>query len=483
MTLPKLISAWLLFVLASSCTVFTQLQSKILFDFDGADGYAPENMFLIQGIDGSFYGTTEIGGSAGAGTVFKMTPAGEETVLFNFCSDQVGNTCPHGAYPYAGVVQASDGNFYGTTSGGGEGDEGAIFRITPGGVITTLYSFCLRGSPCNDGAVPYAPLVQGTDGNLYGTTGEGGSFNDPYGGTVFKITLDGTLTTLHSFGSGDDGNNVFAGLVQATDGNFYGETVSGGKNDGGTVFRITADGTLATIYNFCSQPNCTDGWGAEGTLVQGGDGNFYGPTAAGGSSRACGNGCGTIFKLTPSGSLTTLYNFCIHPMGRSNFCPDNAKPQQGLTISSNDYLVGTTAYLSSQLPTIFAITTSGNKFVEFAKVNPTAAGILQSTNGSFYGTGLDGTYDDGTVFSINAGLPPFVATRPNLGPVSQSVIILGTNLTGATSVTFNGTPATFTVISATEITTIVPSGATSGKVKVKTPTGALTSNLPFAVMQ
>lgn len=469
-------------VFAVTVAACAQVEFKTVFNFDGTDGYTPIYMFLTQGIDGNFYGTTEFGGSHDAGTVFKITPTGQETVLFNFCSDQVGNICPLGAYPYAGVIQASDGNFYGTTSQGGQAGEGAVYKLTPSGVLTEFYSFCSQGPPCTDGAVPYAPLVQGIDGDLYGTTDEGGAFNEPYGGTVFKITLDGTLTTLHSFGSGDDGNNVFAGLIQATDGSFYGETSLGGANDGGTVFKITADGSLTTIYSFvfCIQNNCTSGWGPEGTLVQGSDGNFYGPTAGGGSSSVCISGCGTIFKLTPGGTLTTLYDFCMHPTGKQNHCPDSAKPQQGLTISSNGYLVGTTNY---QRPIIFAITTNGTKFVQFAEVKPTEAGILQATDGTFYGTGLGGTYDDGTVFNISVGLPPFVKTSPTLGPVGESVIILGTNLTGATSVTFNGASAAFTVVSATEITTTVPSGATSGKVKVKTPSGTLTSNLPFAVIQ
>lgn len=482
MNLCKLICSLLFFSAALTTAAFPQRQFKILFDFNGVDGFpATTLMFLTQGTDGNFYGTTYLGGSAGAGTVFKITPSGEETVLFNFCSDQIGNICPHGANPYAGVIQASDGNFYGTTTGGGQTDEGVVFRVTPDGVMTALYSFCAQGPPCADGNVPYGPVIQGIDGNLYGTTTEGGAFNEEFGGTVFKITLDGIFTTLHSFGQGVDGNQPVTGLIQATDGNFYGTTDTGGTHGFGVAYKLTPDGTVTTTYNFCSQPSCKDGAGPTGTLVQGADGNFYGPTFAGGTSTVCSSsGCGTIFKLTPGGTLTTLHDFCLHPVGRENYCPDGANPQQGLTITSNGYLTGTTSG-SYEPPIIFALNPRGTTFGQFTKGHPTAAGLLQGTDGSFYGTGLDGTYGDGTVFSMAVGLAPFVKASPNLGPAGESVTILGTNLTGATLVTFNGTPAMFTVVSTSAITTTVPSGASTGRIKVTTPSGTLTSNLPFSV--
>src|SRR5271165_368285 len=220
-----------------------------------------------------------------------------------------------GGTPNAGLAQATDGNFYGTTYAGGtsgncQGGCGTVFRITPGGTLTTLHSFDFY-----HGASPSAALVQGTDGNIYGTTYGGGA--NQYYGTVFKSPPSGTFTSLYSFcaqANCSDGSMPYAGLVQGTDGNFYGTTLEGGSNNGcslgsgscGTVFKITPSGTLTTLYNFCAQSGCADGGNPYAGLVQGRDGNFYGTTSeAGGPHQA-----GTVFKITPAGVLTTLYSFC-----------------------------------------------------------------------------------------------------------------------------------------------------------------------------
>lgn len=163
----------------------------------------------------------------------------------------IGFDVTDGVYPVAGLVQATNGNFYGTTSGCAGCSLGTVFEITAGGRLTNLHNF-----DGTDGTDPVAGLVQGTDGKFYGTTYTGGSNYNA--GTVFEITPVGSLTTLHRF-RGTDGANPWAGLVQATDGNFYGTTSGGGAHDGGTIFKITPAGKLSTVYNFCSQPNCTDG--------------------------------------------------------------------------------------------------------------------------------------------------------------------------------------------------------------------------------
>jgi uncharacterized repeat protein (TIGR03803 family) len=383
---------------------------------------------LVQGTNGEFYGTTYFGGANDTcpgpntcGTVFKITPSGTLKTLHSFDGTD-------GQFPYIGegLIQATNGNFYGTTNQGGANSAGTVFKITPSGKLTTLYNFCSKGGPnCTDGAGPWGGLVQATNGDLYGTTA----------GTVFKITQSGRLTTLHTF-AGTEGRGG-TGLVQGTDGNFYGTTISGGTNViGGTVFTITPSGTLTTLYSFCSQSNCTDGQLPYAGVVQGTDGNFYGTTQAGGANGSCvnggENGCGTVFSITPSGTLTTLYNFC---------------PQSGCTDGTNPF-----------------------------------AGLVQDTNGAFYGTtwggGLDGV---GTVFSLSVGLAPFVETQPTSAKIGAAAKILGTSLTGATVVTFNGTTATFTVVSASEIITTVPAGATTGTVLVTTSSGTLSSNVPFTV--
>jgi uncharacterized repeat protein (TIGR03803 family) len=243
---------------------------------------------LIQGSDGNFYGTTATGGSNNRGTVFEVTPGGVQTILYSF---------PAGSSdPYCGLIQGNDGNFYGTTGAGGGNDAGTVFEITPGGTRTVLHAFAKTGS---DGQTPYAGLIQGSDGNFYGTTYTGGSAGF---GTVFKVTPDGTETVLHSFAGGGDGANPYAGVVQGSDGNFYGTTYAGGDNGLGTVFRLTPGGTETVLYSFAG--GGSDGANPEAGLIQASDGNFYGMTYRGGSS-----GLGTVFKLTPAGTEAVLHAF------------------------------------------------------------------------------------------------------------------------------------------------------------------------------
>jgi uncharacterized repeat protein (TIGR03803 family) len=185
----------------------------------------------------------------------------------------------NGGNPYAALVQGLDGNFYGT-SYADNGSFGTVFKITPTGALTTLYNFCQQGWPtCSDGEAPYSALVETEDGDFYGTTYLGGASQ---AGTVFSISPSGALTTLHTF-TGTDGGNPYAGLVLGTDGNLYGTTTSDGANGGGTIFKMTPAGVLTTLYNFCAQANCTDGNDPIAGLIQGSDGNFYGTTEYGGA--------------------------------------------------------------------------------------------------------------------------------------------------------------------------------------------------------
>jgi uncharacterized repeat protein (TIGR03803 family) len=241
------------------------------------------------------------------------------------------------------------------------------------------------------------------------------------------------LTTLYSFcsqvfeGICTDGNYPTAGLIQGPDGDLYGTTSDGGLS-AGTVFKITTSGTLTKLYDFCSidRGGCLDGWRPNTALVQASDGNFYGTTDAGGASNY-----GTIFKITQGGTLTTLHNFC------SFQCVQGNSPFS----------------------------------------------LMQATNGNFYGTAAGGAHaNDGVLFRLSVDLGPFVETLPTSGRVGTAVRILGNDLGGASSVTFNGTAAAFTVNSAgTAISTAVPGGATTGPVQVVTPGETLLSNVPFRV--
>jgi uncharacterized repeat protein (TIGR03803 family) len=444
--------------IASPAQTFTTLHNFAAYPTDGANPIAG----LVQATDGNFYGTAWQGGTNYAGTVFKITPTGTLTTLYNFCSQP---SCTDGSQPSAAMVQGSDGNFYGTTSGGGaNGNLGTVFKITPGGSLTTLYSF---GSQPNDGYDPYAGLVQGTDGNFYGTTVYGGMIY----GTVFKVTPLGALTTLHAF-DGTDGADPYAGLVQGTDGNFYGTTLGGGANSNGTVFKITPAGALTTLHRF---NYLDDGADPLAGLVQATDGNFYGTTSQGGANYA-----GTVFKVTPVGTLTTL-----HVFGGSDGV---AVPYAGLVLSTDGNFYGTTVGGGANHDgTVFKVTPVGtlttlHSFDGTDGESP-HAGLVQGTDGNFYGTTYGGGANGyGTVFSLSVGLAPFVETQPISGSTGAPVTILGTNLTGATGVTFNGTPAPFNVVSPTEITTNVPSGAITGFVQVTgTPSGTLTSNTTFRV--
>ena len=477
----------------------------VLTTFNGTDGASPVS--LVQGFDGNLYGVTTSGGKCvpdggGCGVVFKITPDGTLTTLYSFCAQ---NACSDGRTPLA-VTQAIDGNLYGTTMNGGKWANiasigaGTIFKITPTGTLTTLYRFCAQKN-CSDGVAPTA-LTQAADGSLYGTTHYGGGVNCGSAtgcGTVFKITPSGTLTTLYRFCSQSncpDGANPSPGPVQATDGNFYGTTAFGGVTNGcafihggpggcGTVFKITSSGTLTTLYRFCPQTGCTDGNIPNTALVQGANGNVYGTTFGGGVNNSiCSTAdeCGTVFSMTPGGTLTTLYQFC----SQTN-CIDGFNPSLPLIQATDgNFYGGTQKGGANNSGTLFNITPSGavttlHNFCGGCGDGTSPSALIQDTDGNFYGTTAVGGTGEGIAFKLSTGLGPFVKTIPTSGKVGAAVTILGTNLTGATSVSFHGTTATFTVVSSSEITTTVPAGATTGKVTVTAPSGTLKSNVVFRV--
>jgi uncharacterized repeat protein (TIGR03803 family) len=261
-----------------------------LHNFAGSDGRYPA-AGLIQGTDGYLYGTTSQGGASNYGTVFKISSNGSTfTTLHSFTAGS------DGAGPEAGLIQGTDGYLYGTTINGGPSGEGTIFKIgTGGGAYATLHSFA--GS---DGANPYTGLIQATDGHLYGTTAQGGAPPGLYG-TIFRIGINGgAFAVLHSFAAGSDGASPYAALIQGTDGYLYGTTANGGASGYGTIFKISTGGTHTTLHNLVS----SDGTHPYANLIQRADGLFYGTTSSGGAS-----GYGTIFKIDTNGStLTPLHS-------------------------------------------------------------------------------------------------------------------------------------------------------------------------------
>lgn len=477
------------------CTVMgTALHAQDVFttlvSFDGPNGIQPFDS-LVQGTDGDLYGTASHGGiSPRFGVVFKIVTEGKLSRLHSFCTVA---QCADGESPEAPLMQAANGKFYGTTSGSGSGPNycGTVFEITAERKLTTLHTF--TGS---DGCAP-AGLIQAA-GNLYGTTSDGGVKD---AGTVFEITPAGKLTSLYSFCSLPncaDGKVPLTSLIQGNDGNFYGSTYFGGGSVGnciasqspscGTVFKITSAGKLNTLYSFCSLSNCADGSGPEASPILDTDGNLYGTTFYGGNCSQNDMGCGTVFKITAAGTLITLYNFCS-----LTDCADGAHPDSLMQATDGNFY-GTTGNGGISIDgrgTIFKITSDGvlttlYRFCPFINcwdgANP-SGGLLQAANGIFYGTTTQGGFRDfGTVFSLDTGLGPFVSFIRNPAKVGQPFGILGYGLTGTSSVSFNSVPTTFKAYSDTLLIATVPSGATTGYVTVTTPSGTLTSNVPFHVI-
>lgn len=358
-----------------------------LVNFNGTNGDTPEYGALVQGRDGNFYGTTRFGGANNYGTVFRMTPAGNLSVLYSF-GPTVDSPIP--PVPNNNLLQASDGNLYGTTW------SGTVFKITPSGSVTTLYTF---GS--GDGVEPNNGLIQGSDGNLWGTTQTGGA---QFNGTVFKITLAGVLTTVHSFQNQEGVSWPSSGLIQDSDGNFYGTTRLGGAYGNGSVYKITPGGVASLVHSF---NELVDGDAPTAGLVLGTDGNFYGTTAYEGPGQcssapgATTSLCGTVFKVTPAGAFTLLHRFT--PTANDGMGPDYG----GLVQAGDGNFYGVTSLGgASNLGTIYRITPSGtftlvHSFGGSDGQNP-LGGLVKGSDGNLYGTtSQGGSGSKGTVFKLS----------------------------------------------------------------------------------
>lgn len=465
---------------------------------------------LIQGTDGNFYGTTVQGGSGlcangfgivGCGTVFKLTPAGVQTVLYNFALDNNGTTAANGIYPYGGLVQGPDGNLYGTTSGGGSASAvcngtlgcGVVFRITTAGRYTVLHTF--NGALVNpaDGGVPTGRLILGRDGRFYGTTYSGGGVQAFYNqGTIFSITTSGAYATLYMFDNvhgTTDGANPYAGLIQGQDGAFYGTTQFGGTSAAGTIFRFSG-GKTTVLHSFPEQAGqfFPDGANPLAALVQASDGKFYGTTSSGGSLSTFYQS-GTIFRITKSGSFTKLWDF------NSTDPKVNGIQGYGAMIQASDgNLYGTTLEGGpANAGTVFQLTIGG-VLTQLLGFDMQSDGSyprsvpLQASDGSLYittSTTINGT-DQGDVVQIANGMPApapaIVLFSPKSGRAGTKVIILGRNFLGTTAVAFNGTAATFVVKSTTIVVATVPVGATTGPIAITNAGGSAVSTASFTVL-
>jgi uncharacterized repeat protein (TIGR03803 family) len=409
--------------------------------------------------DGNFYLATSAGGANTLGAFMQVTPAGVGTLLYSLTpSDTEGMT------PFANVMQATDGNFYGTTYYGGSQSRGTVYKITAAGVYTNLTVFT---GDNNGPFYPYTGLVQGSDGALYGTTLRGGTSDQ---GTVFRITVDGTLTTLHSFIT-SDGSNPEGTLIVGADGALYGTTLIGGANNRGTVYRISLDGKLTTLYSFNTFVGFNSqgvGTNAEGAnpragLLRGKDGNFYGTTYQGGAA-----GFGSVFRMTPAGAVTVLRSFAGGPL-------DGGNPLAGVSQGPDGSLYGTTERGGpAGLGTVWRINAAGtyamlHGFIAGTVDGSVSYGKVVPLNGYLYGVTYNDASGGGAVYRLTPSAPG--TTLPVQFSISTQTIALGQSATLTWS---SPTASTCTTAGAWSDTI-----ATSGSLTL-TPTSAGIGNFELA---
>jgi hypothetical protein len=419
----------------------------------------------VQGRDGKLYGVVN-------GSIFRMSPGGKNAEIVYAGNGTAG-------WNAADLILATDGKFYGTGFAG-SGGNGILFSLTTSGTFNVLYQFA-GGSGT---AYPVSPLVEASDGNLYGVTDATGN---NYQGTVYRYEpLTGIFSTILSFNpDGSQGNTLSGPLLQAANGNLYGVAISGGAYDYGAIYGLTTSGTLLWEYSFgvyAIQP--------DGALMQASDGNIYGMTVGGGSGNDfCSfySGCGTIFMLSNT-DVSYVYSFQGYPV-------DGYDPTAALLEGSDGKLYGTTSRGGYDLDgtkdygTLYQITTDPlpyqllYSFVARVGWAPYWS-MMQHTNGKFFGiTVLGGRSAGGALYSLDMGLGPFISLVRYTGRIGQPVQIRGQGLSGSTAVTINGVAATsFKVVSDTYMSAVVPTGATTGPVVVTTPTGTLTSNHHFQIV-
>jgi uncharacterized repeat protein (TIGR03803 family) len=438
---------------------------------------------LVQGFDGNLYGTTT-NAANGFGSFIQVTPSGAVTPLYSFCPNYNDNyPCADGAYPQGSVALGTDGNFYGVTTEGyySSTGNGTIYKVTPSGAFTKLHTFCAL-TDCADGANPTLGLTLSRSGDFYGLSNAPNDSSAFYG-QVFTISSSGTFhnlltvcpNTLCPTNAGPIGSLLLTSggaLMSPGPGVGYG-------NGPGAIYSMSPSGVPRLLYQFCDDSTCHDGGGYNRTpLAQSPSGQIYGTFTQGGVGASCAQngGCGTAFRVTSAGVFTKLHDFCSQTA-----CADGFNPN-ALILASDGNLYGTTGEGGKHgYGTLFRITSTGHfsvvhSFTQADGSAPTAIPLLQGTDGNLYGATVT------AIYRVSLGLPPFVKTVQNAVTVGGNVIILGNNLTGTTSVTFNGTSASFTVVSDTEITATVPSGATTGTIKVVTPSATLSSNVAFEVL-
>ena len=412
-----------------SASAPTQPTYQLLHQFAGADGANPQAS-LIQGQDGAMYATTSYGGIGNGGTVYRMDTDGELTTLYAF-------SVADGSVPVAGLTQGTDGSFYGTTT-----NAGAVYRLNASGAFTRVRAF--SGTV---GAYPSGGLVQATDSKFYGTAAYGG----PNGvGTVYRLESDNRLTLVHAF-TGADGSYPFAGLIQGRDGDFYGTTMYGGAGGGGTIYRMAASGATTVLHAF----SWGDGAYPYAALLQGSDGLFYGTTTSGGPS-----GAGTVYRVDAAGSMRTLHAFQWD---------DGADPRGVLVQGRDGFFYGTTSKGGPNgAGTVYRLDAAGNLTTLHAFTGidggwPTS-GLVAADDGFLYGAAYGGAADNvGVIFRVTlvAGNAPSELQVPPATGSYGSPLTMSATLTAADAplvgepvrFTWGPTPAVVAVTDTTGVAT------------------------------
>ena len=364
--------------LASASAAMGGAHFQTLYTFTGgADGGWPAGN-LIADAGGNLYGTTSVGGPNGAGTVFKLAPGGAESVIYHFTGATDGDL------PMSGLLMDKQGNLYGVTEIGGANGAGNVFKVTPDGVETTLYSF---GASSTDGFNPTCQLIWGAHHTLLGTTVNGGA---NHYGTVFQVTLGGKASILHDF-TGDDGRYPHAGLVMDTSGAVYGDTFNAGAGSSGTVYKIDAKGAFSVLYTLSD----ASGFFPYATLTLDKAGNLYGTATAGGA-----HNYGTVFKLAANGAFSVLYSF--------THGADGSEPEAPLFLDKQGNLLSTTSSGGTgDNGTVFSLAPKGKLTTLYAFTGATGshsqAGLIkdnQAGSGWFYGSAYAGGSGNGVVFRV-----------------------------------------------------------------------------------
>ncbi len=406
---------------------------------DCTDGTTPPfGSQIIQAADGNLWGVTTQAGTAGNlegwGTLYKISPSGTYTVVHSFCSEG-GGACTEGGIPKGSVIQGPDGNIWGTTSFTGAAG-GTVFKVTPSGTFTTVFTFCTEGGSCPNGSLPAGSIIFGSDGNIYGTTYYGGTNGQ---GTIYKLTPAGNLTTLYNFPNPSTGSSTPNGLLEASDGNFYGLTSLGGTGNSGTFFKLTPAGKYSTVYNFCSLTNCADGQFPRGPqLVEGSDGNFYATTYWGGTGIFNYNQGGVAFSVSPSGSESVLYNYCLYQNSGGN-CSDGEQPEAGVFLAGDGNFYGTTQIRGPNANSMGTISSLGAVLYSFCDAGGVCPDgslpegtLIQGSDGTLYGT----TFDGGTVAGCACGVIWKLKASPAL-PAPVQLTLSSTTVAPNASVTLS----------------------------------------------